>query len=76
MELEGSLPCSQEPAIIPVLSQMNPVHTLPLYFCKISFNILPSSPRLVVVTLLKVSSPKRLNFAAMHATTLLISPLI
>jgi hypothetical protein len=31
MELEGSLPCSQEPSISPYLSQTNPVNTTPSY---------------------------------------------
>jgi hypothetical protein len=40
MELEGvSLSCSQEPPLIPVLSQMNPVHIVTLYSSKILFNI-------------------------------------
>jgi hypothetical protein len=76
MEFEGSLPCSQEPVIVPVLSQLNPAYILPLYFCEIRFNILPSSPRLVVVSFLKVFLPTRLNVTAMHAVALLISPLI
>jgi hypothetical protein len=32
---EGLLPCSQEPATCPILSQMNPVHTSPSYFPQI-----------------------------------------
>jgi hypothetical protein len=28
------------PPLIPVLSQMNPVHTLPLYLLKIHFNVI------------------------------------
>jgi hypothetical protein len=36
-EPEGSLPCSQKPAAGPyILSQMNPVHNLPIYF----FNVI------------------------------------
>jgi hypothetical protein len=31
MEPEGPLPCSQEPAIDPILSQMNQVHILKLF---------------------------------------------
>jgi hypothetical protein len=41
MKSEGSLPCS----LIPILSQINPVHTIPFYNSKIHFNIvhLPTS---------------------------------
>jgi len=46
MEPDGSLPCSQEPATGPILSQMNQVHTFPHYFPKIHCNItFPSTPR-------------------------------
>jgi hypothetical protein len=46
MKPEGSLPCLQEHANCPYLSQMNLVLTLPLYFPEIHFNIiLPSSRR-------------------------------
>jgi hypothetical protein len=31
MEPEDSLPCSQEPPLVPILSQINPVHTIPSY---------------------------------------------
>jgi len=34
------LPCSQEPATSPILSQMNPVHPLPPYLPKIHSNII------------------------------------
>jgi hypothetical protein len=39
METEGSLPCSQEPPLAPILSQIDPVHTITSYLCKIHFNI-------------------------------------
>jgi hypothetical protein len=39
MEPRGYLLYSQEPDIGPVLSQMNPIHTLQPYFPKIHFNI-------------------------------------
>jgi hypothetical protein len=45
MEHEGSLPCSQNPPLVPTLSQMNQVHTFQLYFPTIySSIILPSMP--------------------------------
>jgi hypothetical protein len=43
MELECSSPCPQEPATVPILSQMKPVHTFQSCFPKINSNIiLPS----------------------------------
>jgi hypothetical protein len=39
MEPEGSLPCSQDPPLVPILSQINPIHTIPSYLSKIHFNI-------------------------------------
>jgi hypothetical protein len=36
IEFMGSLPCSQNPSLIPILSQMNPGHTLPSYLCNIN----------------------------------------
>jgi hypothetical protein len=46
MEPEVSLPCSQQPATGPYLSQMNPVHNFPLYFPNNHSNIfLPSTPK-------------------------------
>jgi hypothetical protein len=35
MEAECLLPCSQEPPLFPILSQMNLVHSLPPYIPKI-----------------------------------------
>ena len=46
MEPGCSLPCSQHPATVPALFQMNPVHAFPYCFLTIHFIIiLPSSPR-------------------------------
>jgi hypothetical protein len=39
MELEGSSPCSQGPPLVPILSQIDPVHTFPSHLSKIYFNI-------------------------------------
>jgi hypothetical protein len=38
MEPEGSLPCSQEPSTVPILSQMDLVQTITSYLSKIYFN--------------------------------------
>jgi hypothetical protein len=40
MELKVLLQCSQAPSTGPIMSQMNPVHTIPPYFFKIYFNII------------------------------------
>jgi hypothetical protein len=60
MEPEGSLPCSQEPATFPILSQMNPIHISKPYFLKIHLNVvLPSTPKVfLVVSSLHASQPK------------------
>ncbi|KDR16625.1 hypothetical protein L798_09464 [Zootermopsis nevadensis] len=47
MEPEGSLPYSQEPALVPILNQRNPVHTTPSCFSKTHFNII-IPPRLIL----------------------------
>jgi hypothetical protein len=41
MEPEGSVPCSQEPSppLVPILSLIDPVHTIPSHLSKIYFNI-------------------------------------
>ena len=36
---QGSLPCSQEPPLVPIFSQRNPVHSLPSCFFTTNFNI-------------------------------------
>jgi len=43
MEPEGSLPCSQQIASCPILSQINPFHNFPLCSYKIHSNIVLSS---------------------------------
>jgi hypothetical protein len=46
MEPEGSLPYLQEASLVPVLGQINPIHTFPFYLSKIHFNIVhPPTPR-------------------------------
>jgi hypothetical protein len=42
MEPESSLPCSQESTTVPILSQIDPVHTTPSYLHNIHFNIIHS----------------------------------
>jgi hypothetical protein len=43
MEPEDSLLGSQYPSTVPILSQINPVHTFPSYLSKIHFNIIHPS---------------------------------
>jgi hypothetical protein len=80
MEPEGLLPCSQEPATILILSQMNPIHTFHPYFLKIHFNIiLPSTPRYCEWSFsLRLSNHNfyAFLFSRMRATCLSISCLI
>jgi len=46
MEPEGSLPHSQAPPHVPILSQINSVHASPPHFLKLHFKIIiPSLPR-------------------------------
>jgi len=46
METKFSLPCSQEPTLVHVLSQMNVIHILAHYLINSQFNItLPSTSR-------------------------------
>jgi hypothetical protein len=44
MEPEVSLPCWQSPPLVPILNQINPIHTIPSYLKSIS--ILSTHPRL------------------------------
>jgi hypothetical protein len=45
MEPEVSLPCSQDPPLVPILSHMNPINALPTYLFKIRSNVIPSAHR-------------------------------
>jgi hypothetical protein len=46
MKPKGSLPCSQQPANVPIMCQMNSIHALPSYFLMIHFDTtFPSTPR-------------------------------
>jgi hypothetical protein len=46
MEPDCSLPYSQEPPVVPIMSQINPVHAIQSYFSKFRFNIiLPPTSR-------------------------------
>jgi hypothetical protein len=40
MEREGSLPRSKEPPLVPILSQIDPGHTILPYLSMIHFNII------------------------------------
>jgi hypothetical protein len=42
MDLKDSLQCSKEPAIFPIMSQINPIQTDTCSFFKIDFNIILS----------------------------------
>jgi hypothetical protein len=46
MEPEGLLPCSQEPSLVPILSQIHPIHATPSYLT--FFIILSTHLRLVL----------------------------
>jgi hypothetical protein len=52
MKAYGSLPCSQQPPLDPILSQLNPVHPLTHYFPKIRLSIIiPSTSRYHICSL-------------------------
>jgi hypothetical protein len=68
MRTKCSLPCSQKPTV-PVLSQINPVHTLASYFPEINFNIiLPSNTQVIqTVSSLQALQPKFHKHFSSHA---------
>jgi hypothetical protein len=59
------------PSLVPILSHVKPLHTLPPYFLKIHFNIiLPSMPRTsewCVPFRLTIRSEMRTQFSSSHA---------
>jgi hypothetical protein len=49
LEPEGSLPCSQQPALVHIQSEMQPIQTFPPYFRKTHSNIiLPSTNEFLI----------------------------
>jgi len=61
---EVLLPCSQHPAVVRILSQMNPFHRLPSYICKINFTIIHLCPGLQIFLLRFRDPPPK----TIHAT--------
>jgi hypothetical protein len=59
----------KDPPLIPILSQMKPVHTLPSYFFKIHFNIILLSVLSlpVVTSVMMENGTKCLSWCLMHA---------
>jgi len=57
MDPESSLPCSHHSPLIPISSQMHPVHTFTPYFPKIQSNIILPSTFFWVVSSFQVSRP-------------------
>jgi hypothetical protein len=43
METGGLLPCYHKPSPVPIMSQIDPIHTIPSYLSKIHFNIVHQS---------------------------------
>jgi hypothetical protein len=66
IESERSLSCSQEPTIVLVLNQINPVHILPKHFLKVHFNFVLLS----ALICWKLSLPFRLSECIGSSTTL------
>jgi hypothetical protein len=45
MQPEGSLPSAQNPALVPILRQINPVNTTPSYFSKAGYRLRVAAAR-------------------------------
>jgi hypothetical protein len=74
MEPEGSLPCSQDPPLVPVLSQIRRSHTTPSYLSKIHFNII-LPPRLCLPSrLLPPGFPTKILYAFLFNSMLATCP--
>lgn len=72
MEPAGQLDCSQQPVMLPVLNQINPVHAFPYNFFQNHLNsILPPMPRSSMWSLFQNFPIKTVFlFAPSHATSL------
>jgi len=59
VDTESSLPCIQQPTLIPILSQVRQMHKFPPYFQIIHFNIVPIYIQVfLVVSSLQVFQPE------------------
>jgi hypothetical protein len=65
MDPEGSLLCSHNPPVLPLLSQINPVHTTLGYLSKVRFNIiLPPTSRVFLVASFHLKTDRTIVFTS------------